>query len=244
MIRVMPAIDLYEGKVVRLDRGQYDKMSVYSNDPIEYARKFYEMGARYLHIIDLEGAKLGKAVHLSILEKIASEIPVKIEYGGGLRSAMSIEDALEAGAERAIISTRALTDIEFLKVISEVYSDRVALSIDVKDGMVYIKGWQEPAMNIEQALKLVAEYKIPHLIFTDIDRDGTNIGVNFEFVEKVLRLSPVPVTIAGGISSEKDVLELSKYESFGLEGVIIGKAYYEGLIDLRRIFEKLPQESC
>jgi phosphoribosylformimino-5-aminoimidazole carboxamide ribotide isomerase len=244
MIRVIPAIDLYEGKVVRLHRGNYDQMTVYSEDPVSYAADFYEMGARYLHIIDLEGAKIGKPAHLDVLEKIASEIPVKIEYGGGLRSAISIEDALEAGAERAIISTRALTDLEFLKVISEVYNERIALSIDVKDGMVYVKGWQEPAMNIEQALKLVAEYRIPHLIFTDIDRDGTNQGVNFEFVEKVLKLSPVPVTIAGGISSEEDVFELSKYETFGLEGIIIGKAYYDGLIDLNRVFERLPQESC
>lgn len=244
MIKILPAIDLYEGKVVRLHQGKYDKMTVYSNDPLSFAEKFYEMGARFLHIIDLEGARLGKPANLDVLYKIAERVPVRIQYGGGLRSAMNIEDALEAGAERAIISTRALKDIEFLRIVSELYLDRLTLSIDVKDGKVYASGWQEEAMSLEEALSLVATYRIPHLIFTDISRDGTNEGVNFEFVEKVLKSSPVPAIIAGGVSSEKDIVEISRYETIGLEGVIIGKAYYDGLIDLEEIFEKFPQEEA
>ncbi len=243
MIKIMPAIDLYQGNVVRLTQGDFNRMTVYSVDPVSVAKEFYDMGARYLHVIDLEGAKTGRPSNLDVLNRIFSEVPMIIEYGGGLRSVIDIEDALNAGAETAILSTRALLDENFLKIISETYIDRIAVSIDVKGDYVYSKGWQEKAMALADALELISKYSIPHLIFTDIERDGTNFGVNYAFLDRILKASPAPVTIAGGVSSEEDVFELAKYETRGLEGIIIGRAYYEGLIDLRKVFAEIPQES-
>lgn len=242
MIKILPAIDLYDGKVVRLKKGSFDDMTVYGTDPVSYAKHLFESGARFIHIVDLEGAKKGKPIHIDILHKIATEIPVKIQYGGGLRSVIYIEDVLEAGAYRAIVSTRALTDEEFLKILSRSFTERIAISIDIKDGYVYAKGWQEKAMPLDEALKLISTYSFPHLIFTDINRDGTNEGVNFELVESLLKKSPVPAIFAGGISSLSDVVTLAKYETIGLEGIIIGKAHYDGLIDLKQVFKLFPQE--
>ncbi|MCX7831734.1 MAG: 1-(5-phosphoribosyl)-5-[(5-phosphoribosylamino)methylideneamino]imidazole-4-carboxamide isomerase [Actinobacteria bacterium] len=242
MIKILPAIDLYDGKVVRLKKGSFDEMTVYGTDPVSYANDLYEAGARFIHIVDLEGAKIGKPVHIDVLHKIATQVPVKIQYGGGLRSAIYIEDALEAGAARAIVSTRALTDEEFLKIVSQSFTDRITISIDVKDGYVFAKGWQEKAMPLEDALNLISTYSFPHLIFTDIERDGTNEGVNLDLVEYLLKKSPVPAIVAGGISSLNDIEHLAKYETIGLEGIIIGKAHYEGLIDLKRVFNLFPQE--
>lgn len=242
MIKIFPAIDLYEGKVVRLTQGDFNRIKVYGNDPLEFAEKLYGEGARYLHIVDLEGAKKGKPVHLDVLYRITRNLPLQIQYGGGLRAAFYIEDVLEAGAFRAIVSTRALFDIEFLKIISSTYNDRIALSLDIKDGYVYASGWQEAALPVEEALKLIAQYSVPTIIFTDIERDGSNLGVNFDFIEKMLKKSPVPAVFAGGVSSLADIIELAKYEVLGLEGIIIGKAYYEGLINFKEVYELFPQE--
>lgn len=242
MIKIFPAIDLYEGKVVRLTQGDFNQIKIYGNDPLAFAEKLYEEGARYLHIVDLEGARKGKPAHLDVLYRITRNLPLQVQYGGGLRAAFYIEDVLEAGAYRAIISTRALFDTEFLKVISSTYTDRIALSLDIKGGFVYARGWQEAALPLEDALRLVAQYSVPKIIFTDIERDGSNQGVNFEFVEKMLKKSPVPAIFAGGISSLADIIKLSKYEVLGLEGIIIGKAYYEGLINFKEFFELFPQE--
>lgn len=241
-LKILPAIDLYDGKVVRLKKGRYEEMTVYGEDPVSFARKLYEEGAVYLHIVDLEGAKEGKPVHLDVLYRITQEIPVIVQYGGGIRSAIYIEDVLDAGAQRAIISTRALLDQEFLKVISETFVDRITISIDVKDGFVYAKGWQEKAMRLEEALNLISKHSLPHIIFTDIERDGTNAGVNFEFVESILKKAPAPVIYAGGVSSINDIIKLSDFITIGLEGVIVGKAYYDGLIDLKEVYKLYPQK--
>lgn len=242
MFKILPAIDLFDGKVVRLKKGNYAEMTVYGENPVEFAKKLYDMGARFLHIVDLEGAKIGKPVHLNVLYEIKSKVPVRIQYGGGVRSAFYIEDVLEAGADRAIVSTRALTDLDFLKAISSNFTDRIAISIDVKEGYVYGKGWQEKIMPLDEALRLIEKHSLPYVIFTDIERDGTNEGVNLEFVEMALKKSPAPVTIAGGVSSLSDIITLEKYKTLGLEGVIVGKAFYEGLIDLKEAFRLFPQE--
>lgn len=242
MIRILPAIDLYQGKVVRLRKGNFSDMTVYGEDPLEFAEILYSLGARHLHVVDLEGAKLGKPVHLDVLYRLTRSFPFKVEFGGGLRTVFYIEDALEAGADRVIVSTRALKDIEFLEALSENFTDRIAISIDVKRGEVYASGWQEKALSLDEALELISKYQFPHVIFTDIERDGTNQGVNIEFVESVLMKSPAPVTIAGGVSSIEDIEALSRLQTKGLEGIIVGRAFYEGLIDLREVFEKFPQE--
>jgi phosphoribosylformimino-5-aminoimidazole carboxamide ribotide isomerase len=244
VIKIFPAIDLYEGKVVRLHKGDFNKLTVYGDDPLAFAEKLYNEGARFLHVVDLEGARKGKPSHLDVLYRITQSLPINVQYGGGLRTTFYIEDVLEAGAFRAVVSTRALFDIEFLKLISETYSDRIAISLDIKGEYVYAKGWQEAAMTLDEALELVAQYSLPSIIFTDIERDGSNLGVNIEFVEKMLKKSPSPAIFAGGISSFSDIMQLAKYETLGLEGVIVGKAYYEGLVNLREIFELLPQEEA
>lgn len=239
---VYPAIDILEGRVVRLRQGDYQQATVFSDDPVGVAEKMYQAGARWIHMIDLDGAREGAPRNLDVVYRVSRSVPVKIQFGGGLRSILSIEDSLEAGAERAIISTRALLDEEFLALLSSTYVERLAISTDVKDDMVYLKGWKEAAMTLDEAFRLVQQHQIPHLIFTDIQRDGTNEGVNLELIERVLRMSPTLVTVAGGVSSMEDINQLARLETRGLDGIIIGRAYYDGLIDLQQVFTRYPQE--
>lgn len=239
---IYPAIDLLDGKVVRLRQGDYNQATVFSDDPVAVAEEMHRAGARWIHMVDLDGAREGSPRNLDVVYRISRSVPVKIQFGGGLRSILSIEDTLEAGAERAVISTRALLDEEFLALLSSTYVERLAVSIDARGDKVYLKGWKEAAMSLEDAFRLIQKHNIPHLIFTDIERDGTNQGVNLALIEKVLKMSPTMVIAAGGVSSLNDVIELAKLETKGLTGIIIGRAYYEGLIDLKEVFKHIPQD--
>ncbi len=236
---IYPAIDLLGGKVVRLEQGNYDKVTVYSEDPLEIAEKMVKKGATWIHIVDLDGAKEGAPKNLKSVYKISNELGPKIQFGGGLRSALQIEDAFEAGVSRVVLSTRALTDPKFLNQICSYYENVIAVSIDAVDDRVKVGGWKdEPGLKTEEAVNIVENAGCSFIVFTDIERDGTSKGLNIERVDRFLRLTSLPVIFAGGVSSISDLESLSSLEKDGLEGAIIGKAYYENLIDLKEAIEK------
>lgn len=228
---IFPAIDLYEGSAVRLLKGDYDKMTVYSNDPLSVAEDFISCGATHLHLVDLEGAKNGTTPNLTTVEKIAKETPLFTEIGGGIRSMETAKRYFSAGVNRIILGTAAVTDERFLGDALDSFGEKVAVGVDIKDGKVAIKGWTETSEStLDEFCEKMAEKGVKTLICTDISRDGAMKGTNRELYAKLSKSSSLQIVASGGVSSMDDIRALAK---LGLYGAIIGKAYYTGAIDLK-----------
>ena len=232
---IYPAIDLYEGKAVRLKQGDYTQMTVYSDDPVSVARGFKKAGATALHIIDLEGARDGKPANHEIIKQIASESGMLIQVGGGIRTPETIERYLKAGVKRVILGTIAVSKPGFLKKMVKSFGDAIAVSVDIKDGLVAIKGWTEVSNRDAIAFcGTVDELGVKTLICTDISKDGMQSGTNMQLY-KTLRLKlSIRLIASGGVSSPDEIKELTK---LGIDGVILGKALYTGDIDLAELIE-------
>ena len=229
---IFPAIDLYDGKAVRLFKGDYENMTVYSNNPIEIARKFEEKGAEFVHLVDLEGAKDGTTPNLDIVKQIANETSLFTEIGGGIRSMDTVKAYLENGVDRVILGTSAVNDEAFLKEAISVYGDRIAVGVDIKDGFVAIKGWLETSQY--SCFEFCENLGVKTLICTDISKDGAMQGTNRELYKELSERFNIDITASGGVSSIDDVKALRKLD---LYGAIIGKAYYIGAIDLSEALE-------
>jgi len=227
---IIPAIDLISGACVRLTRGKFDTCKKYFDNPVEAAEKWKKDGAKWLHIIDLDGARIGKPENLNVAFRIKQKIDIKIQYGGGIRSSKTIKEVLEAGIDRVILGTRAIEDFDFLKSSISDYKNRVILSIDYgRNGMIFKNGWQKKiSVGIFELIKKVEGLDIKEAIITDISRDGTLKGINLEFLKRILGSSKIKFIVAGGICSLEDVINLKKIENMGISGIIIGKALYEG----------------
>lgn len=229
---IIPAIDLKGGKCVRLWQGEEDKETVYSEDPLAVAKRWVEKGAQRLHIVDLDGAFRGKPVHLGIVEKIAREVDVPIELGGGIREKAILDDVFARGVDYAILGTRALF-FDFVKAACLKFKDKIIISIDMRQGKILAEGWKkETSVRAKDLVKDLVEAGVETIIFTDITRDGTLTGVNIELMQKFLGIANVKVIIAGGVASLADIRELARLGSKGLMGVIIGKALYDGRVKL------------
>lgn len=227
---ILPAIDLYKGEVVRLVRGDYSQMTVYSGDPVAVASGFKDAGAAYMHVVDLEGARDGVPANAEIIRRIVAGSGLKVEVGGGIRTAQTIETYLEAGVDRVILGTAAATEPGFTREMAQAFGDAIAVGVDIKDKLVAIKGWTElSALEALEFCAEVVEAGVQTLICTDISKDGmlggTNIGLYREMREKL----PVRLIASGGISSMADLAALSE---LGMDGAIIGKALYTGDIIL------------
>ena len=232
---IFPAIDLYDGKAVRLFKGDYENMTVYSNNPIEIARKFEENGAEFVHLVDLEGAKDGTTPNLDIVKQIANETSLFTEIGGGIRSMNTVKAYLENGVDRVILGTSAVNDEAFLKEAISVYGDRIAVGVDIKDGFVAIKGWLETSQySCFEFCEKMQNLGVKTLICTDISKDGAMQGTNRELYKELSERFNIDITASGGVSSIDDVKGLRKLD---LYGAIIGKAYYIGAIDLSEALE-------
>ncbi len=230
-MKIFPAIDLYDGKAVRLYKGNYDEMTVYSNNPIEIARDFVSAGAEYIHMVDLEGAKDGTTPNIDIVRQVATETSLKVEIGGGIRSMQTLDSYFKAGVFRAILGTAAVTDEAFLRSAIEKYGDKVAVGADVKDGMVAIKGWVEKSeYSTDAFFEKMCSLGVKTVICTDISKDGAMRGTNRELYRALSEKYNVDIVASGGVSSIEDVKALS---DMNLYGAIIGKAYYIGAIDLK-----------
>lgn len=230
-MHIFPAIDLYEGKAVRLYKGDYNQMTVYSEHPWEIAHDFEESGAGCIHIVDLEGARNGETPNIDTVRRIVSETGLFSEIGGGVRSQSVIESYLDAGIDRVILGTAAVTDRAFLERAAADYGSRLAVGVDIRDGKAAIKGWLEKSeYDAFEFCRDMQQLGIETIICTDISRDGAMRGTNLELYRKLSELLSVNITASGGVSTLEDIVDL---RDMGLYGAIIGKAYYTGAIDLR-----------
>lgn len=234
-MNIFPAIDLYDGKAVRLLKGDYRQMTVYSNDPIEIARDFESCGAKYIHMVDLEGAKDGTTPNLEVVRDVAENTELFVEIGGGIRSMDTLEKYFGAGVDRAILGTAAINDSEFLKRALDTYGKRIAVGADVKDGRIAIKGWLETApVTLDEFLDSMQRLGVDTVICTDISKDGAMSGTNLEMYKALSLKYSMNITASGGVSTLDDIRAL---RAMGLYGAIIGKAYYTGAIDLKEAIE-------
>lgn len=232
---LLPAIDLYEKKAVRLYKGDYENMTVYSENPIEIARDFEACGCRYIHMVDLEGAKDGTTPNLSIVEQVAQETALFVEIGGGIRTMETVERYLNAGVSRVILGTAAVNDEAFLKAAVSKFGEKIAVGADVKDGYIAIKGWLEKsAVTLEDFLQKMEAIGVKNIICTDISKDGAMKGTNLTLYRQLSQKYKMDITASGGVSTLEDIRQLRQMD---LYGAIIGKAYYTGAIDLREALE-------
>ena len=229
-MNIFPAIDLYGGKAVRLFKGDYANMTVYSDHPIEVARAFEAAGAHYIHMVDLEGARDGGTPNLAVVAEVARETSLFVEIGGGIRDMATVEAYLAAGVSRVILGTAAVNDPAFLDAAIAAYGDKIAVGADVKDGYIAIKGWlEQSAYTLEAFLSEMQARGVRTVICTDISKDGAMAGTNRELYRTLSAAYQMDIVASGGVSSIEDVRALAE---MGLYGAIIGKAYYTGAIDL------------
>lgn len=232
---IYPAIDLYEGKAVRLFRGDYGNMTVYSDDPPSVAEHFAQCGATHMHIVDLEGAKNGSTPNFETVLKIKRRGGLFCEIGGGIRSMETVARYADAGIDRVILGTAAVTEPGFVAQAVKKYGDKIAVGIDIKDGFVAIKGWTEKSeYSAFDFCAIMQEAGVGTLICTDISKDGAMQGTNHELYSELMRRFDMQIIASGGVSSLDDVIRLSRA---GVYGAIIGKAYYTGAIDLKKAVE-------
>jgi phosphoribosylformimino-5-aminoimidazole carboxamide ribotide isomerase len=231
---IYPAIDLKDGQCVRLVQGKKDDKTVYSDAPGKVARSFEEQGAQYLHVVDLDGAFEGGPRNLKAITEIAQAIKIPFQVGGGLRTRTDVERLLNIGASRVIIGTRAVQNPNFMEeLLKEFGSDRIVLGIDARDGMVAIEGWEEvSSVKAIEFGKIMYQLGVKTTIFTDISRDGLLQGPNLASIEAMARTSGLNVIASGGVSTLEDLIRLNNLQPAGVVGAIVGKAIYEGRIDL------------
>lgn len=232
---IFPAIDLFEGRAVRLLRGDYARMTVYSDHPEEIGKDFAAKGATHVHLVDLEGAKSGTTPNLDTVLRIRESAGLFCEIGGGIRNMGTVDTYLEAGLDRVILGTAAVEDREFLGKAVAKYGEKIAVGVDVRDGFVAVKGWTEKsALRFMDFCREMEDLGVKTLICTDISRDGAMRGTNREMYRELSETLKLQITASGGVSSLEDVEDLRK---LNLYGAIIGKAYYTGDIDLKRAIE-------
>ncbi len=232
---IFPAIDLYDGKAVRLFKGDYNEMTVYSLNPVEIAWDFEKAGATHVHLVDLEGAKNGTTPNINVVKTIVENTSLFTEIGGGIRDIETVKKYLDIGVDRVILGTAAVKDPEFLKLAVELYGEKIAVGVDVKDGKVAIKGWVEKSQyDCFEFCQKMQETGVKTLICTDISRDGAMQGTNRELYKELSKKFKIDITASGGVSSIDDVKAL---KALDLYGAIIGKAYYTNAIDLKEAIE-------
>lgn len=229
---LVPAIDMLDGQCIRLYKGDYNKVTIYG-DPVEIGKKWQDLGAQMIHLVDLDGAEAGNPKNLEVIKKLVETLDIPLELGGGIRSMDTIKMYLDLGVERVILGTAAVENMALVACAAAVYGNRIVVGIDAQDGIVKTKGWLNDT-KIE-ALTLAYDMKelgIERIIYTDINRDGTLTGPNLSETEALARESGLKITASGGMSSMKDIKAVMKLEQYGVDEVILGKALYENKIDL------------
>ncbi len=232
---IYPAIDLYGGKAVRLFKGDYAQMTVYSDDPVSVAKDFAAAGASHIHLVDLEGAKIGRPANLAVIAKIVETTGLFAEVGGGIRDMETVDSYLGIGVSRVILGTAAVKDPDFLHAALQKYGEKIAVGVDLKDGFVAIKGWTETSdLKAEEFFEKMQKLGVRTIICTDISRDGAMKGTNRALYRALSNKFDIDLIASGGVSSMEDVEALAEMK---LHGAIIGKAYYIGAIDLKQAVE-------
>ena len=236
-MKIFPAIDIKDKKCVRLVKGNFDNKTEYEMSPVEQAGKYKDHGFKNLHIVDLDGALTGETVNLDIIQEIVSKFDLNIEIGGGIRSFESIQKYTDVGVEKVILGSAAIKDKNFLKEACDKFPSKIALGLDAKDGYLSISGWKENSNQLTlDYLKEVNDYGVSRLIYTDINRDGMKQSPNFDETLKVAEISNCPVIISGGVSSIDDIKKAKNLKN--VEGIIVGKAIYDGDIQLEELVKE------
>ena len=237
-MKIFPAIDIKDKKCVRLVKGDFDNKTEYKMSPVDQAGKYKDHGFKNLHIVDLDGALTGETVNLDIIQEIVSKFDFKIEIGGGVRNFESIQKYTDVGVEKVILGSAAIKDKNFLKEACQKFPDKIALSLDSKNGYLSVSGWKENSNQLTlDFLKEVNDYGASRVIYTDINRDGTKQSPNFDETIKVAETSNCPVIISGGVSSIDDIKKAKNLKN--IEGIIVGKAIYDGDIKLEELAKEI-----
>jgi phosphoribosylformimino-5-aminoimidazole carboxamide ribotide isomerase len=239
-MKIFPAIDIKDKKCVRLVKGNFDNKTEYEMSPVEQARKYKDHGFKNLHLVDLDGALTGETANLDIIEEIVKNFDLKIEVGGGVRSIESIKKYTDIGVEKVILGSAAIKDKNFLKEACQKFPNQIALGLDAKDGYLSVSGWKENSNKLTlDFLKEINDFGASRLIYTDINQDGMKQGPNFEETSKVADVSNCPVIISGGVSSIDDIKKAKELNNQNIEGIIVGKAIYDGDINLDELAREL-----
>jgi phosphoribosylformimino-5-aminoimidazole carboxamide ribotide isomerase len=239
-MKIFPAIDIKDKKCVRLIKGDFENKTEYNTSPVDQAAKYKDHGFKNLHIVDLDGALTGKTVNLDIIQEIVSKYDLKIEIGGGIRNIDNINQYIETGVEKVILGSGAIKNKEFLKEACEKFKNKIALGLDAKDGNLSVSGWKEN-LNIKTTdyLKEVNDFGVSRIIFTDINKDGMKNSPNYEETVKIAEISNCPVVISGGVSSINDIKKAKDLNNKKIEGIIVGKAIYDGDIKLDELAKEI-----
>ncbi len=239
-MKIFPAIDIKDKKCVRLIKGDFENKTEYNTSPVDQAAKYKDHGFKNLHIVDLDGALTGKTVNLDIIQEIVSKYDLKIEIGGGIRNIDNIKQYIETGVEKVILGSGAIKNKEFLKEACEKFKNKIALGLDAKDGNLSVSGWKEN-LNIKTTdyLNDVNDFGVSRVIFTDINRDGMKNSPNYEETIKIAEISNCPVVISGGVSSINDIKKAKDLNNKKIEGIIVGKAIYDGDIKLDELAKEI-----
>ena len=237
-MKIFPAIDIKDKKCVRLLKGNFDDQTTYKQSPYDQASKYKDAGLLNLHMVDLDGALSGELINLDVIENIVKKLNISIEIGGGIRSVEKIKTYLNIGVDKVILGSAAIKNPDFLKQACEEFKDRIALGLDSKKGKLFVSGWKETInQTAENYLKIVNSYDFSRVIYTDIERDGTKTEPNINETINIAKISSAPVVVSGGISSIEDVIKIKELKKFNIEGVIVGKAIYDGDIKLNQLKE-------
>ena len=239
-MKIFPAIDIKDKKCVRLIKGDFENKTEYDNSPIDQAGKYKDHGFKNLHIVDLDGALTGKTVNIEIIQDILNKYDLKIEIGGGVRSLDSIKQYIDAGVEKVILGSGAIKNKEFLKEACGKFKDQIALGLNAKDGNLSVSGWKEN-LNTKTMdfLKEISGYGVSRIIYTDINRDGMKTSPNFDETIKIAEIANCPVVISGGVSSINDIKKAKELNNKKIEGIIVGKAIYDGDIKLDELAREI-----
>ena len=239
-MKIFPAIDIKDKKCVRLVKGDFENKTEYEISPVDQAGKYKDQGFKNLHLVDLDGALTGNTVNLDTIQKIVNKYDLKIEVGGGIRSIDSIKKYVNSGVEKVILGSAAIKDKKFLEKACLKFKNKIALGLDTKDGNLSISGWKED-LNIKTSdfLKDVNDYGVSRIIYTDINRDGTKSGPNFDETVKIAEISKCPVIISGGVSSVRDIQKAKELKNKNIEGIIVGKAIYDADIKLDELAKEI-----
>lgn len=236
-MRIYPAIDIKDGKCVRLFKGRFDEVTVYGDSPAEMARKWEQLGGGFIHVVDLDGALKGHGVNADEIKEICQSVSVPVQTGGGIRSMADIEAKLACGINRVIIGTKAVSDSEFVKEAVAKYGDKIVIGIDAKDGMVAVEGWEKTSdFTAVEFAKKMADLGVRTIVYTDIATDGTLAGPNVSAMREMAQAVDADIIASGGVGCLEDILAL---KDTGVEGVIVGKALYTGRVDLKEAINKV-----
>ena len=237
---IFPAIDIKDSKCVRLIRGNFDKITSYENSPADQAKKYFQCGFDNIHIVDLDGALLGKPINSKIIKEIIKNPKLKIQIGGGIRTINDISHWIEMGVDRVIMGTAAVENNDLLKAACEKFKNKIAVSLDVKDGLIALSGWKKQTnISAINFVKKIKNYGVSRIIYTDINKDGTKKGPNIKDSVELSNKVKIPLVISGGISSIEDIKKIKSLKNSNIEGVIVGKSIYDGDIKIHELAKEI-----